>query len=174
MARRVADPRFPDRRTALLRSARLAVGESGTEGAVLVHPELATTLAEALVEDMGRAIERTTERIGTLDELVDALVEAVLGCAGAWEDGLALANAAIERVDAFDAWSRLMTPWVAAIERAVGDAQERGIVRDDVDAGMVALVLRDALDRMAKAAVLFGRDRYRETATVLVRGALRA
>jgi hypothetical protein len=165
---------MPDRRTALLRSARVAVGESGTEGAALVHPELATTLAEALVEDMGEAIERSTRGIATLEELVEALVDAVLECAGTWQDGLALANAAIERMGAYEAWSELMAPWVEAIERAVADAQRRGLVRDDVDAATVALVLRDALDRTAKAAIIFGRQRYRETAAMLVRGALRA
>jgi hypothetical protein len=123
---------------------------------------------------MGRAIERATREVGSLDELVDALVDAVLECAGTWQDGLALANAAIERVSAFEPWSRLMEPWVAAIERAVGDAQRRGLLRDDVDAGSVALVLRDTLDRMAKVAVLFGREHYRETASALVRSALRA
>jgi hypothetical protein len=47
-------------------------------------------------------------------------------------------------------------------------------VRADVDAQAAALVLRDALDRTAKAAILFGRDGYRETALRLVQSALRA
>jgi hypothetical protein len=169
-----ADPSLPERRRALLNAARLVMAETGHEGAALVHPELAESLAQALSEDMGRAIEQSTARVETLAELVDALVEAVIDRAIAWRDGLGLANAAIERLADFEAWSATVAPWVGAIERAVSDAQQRGVVRDDVDPAMVALVLRDTLDRMAKAAILFGRDGYRATAATLVRASLRA
>jgi hypothetical protein len=169
-----ADPSLPERRRALLNAARLVVAESGNDGAALVHPELAESLAHALSEDMGRAIEQSTAAVATLDELVDALVEAVIDRGSAWRDGLGLANAAIERLADFDAWSATVAPWVRAIERAVTDAQRRGVVRDDLDPATVALVLRDALDRMAKAAILFGRDGYRDTAATLVRASLRA
>ena len=167
-------PSLPERRDALLHAARVVLGENGPVGAAYVDPQLATALAEALAEDMGHQVEARTAAVRSVDELVEALVDAVVDRANAWRDGLPMANAAMERVQDFDAWSRIVAPWVAAIERSIAEAQQRGLVRADLDARSAALVLRDALDRTAKAAILFGRDGYRETATRLVRSALSA
>jgi hypothetical protein len=98
----------------------------------------------------------------------------VLEAAEPWRDGLTLANVAIERVGDFERWSDLLAPWLDAVEEAIVGAQERGVVRADVDPRATALVLRDALDRAAKVSILFRRDGYREATAALVRGALRA
>jgi hypothetical protein len=169
-----AGPGIFARRAALLRSARLVIGESGLYGGALAHPDLADALAAGVAEDVARLVAERAASARTLDDLVACLVGAAVDGAALWEDGLALANAGSECLSDFGAWSRLQAPWVRAIDDALVAAQARGIVRADVDAASTALVLRDTLDRTAKACILFGHEGYRETAVALIRAALRA
>jgi hypothetical protein len=166
------DPSLPERRNALVRAARRLTAESGPEVGAMLDPALATEIAAAIAEDIGLEIERRTGPTETIDELVDALLDAVLDASEPWSDGLALANVAVEGVGDFDRWSALLAPWLSAVERAIVEGQERGVVRDDVEPRATALVLRDALDRTAKVAIRFRRRDYRETTAALVRGAL--
>ena len=162
------------RREALLSSARFVVGEAGVDAGALLDPELATDLAEGLSHDVGLEITRRTRDVRTVDELVDGLLAGVTAGARAGRDGHALANVAAERQVDYGRWSRTVSPWLSAIEQAIADAQARGIVRDDIKSETVALVVRDALDRCAKAVILFGHEGYCDAAAALIRSALRA
>jgi hypothetical protein len=168
-----ARPILPERREALLQAARFVVGEAGVEAGTLMEPKLAQGLAAAMAQDVAAAVRRRTEGATTLEELVDALIESAHEGAEPWRDGLALASLGAERVTDFGAWSEIMRPWLEAIETAIGDAQALGIVRSDVDAAAVALVVRDAVDRSARASLMHGRVGYRDAAAALIRAALR-
>ena len=166
------EPSTPERRGALIQAARRLTAEAGPEAGALIDPDLAEQLAAGLADDIAAAIERKTADAATLDALVDGLVDGVLEASVPWEDGLQLANVAMERVADFDHWTGLIAPWLDAVEHALAEGQERGLVRDDVEPRATALVLRDALDRAAKVEIRFRRDGYRDATAAIVRGAL--
>jgi hypothetical protein len=168
------DPSLPGRRDALVNAARRLTAEAGPEGGALLDPDLAADLAVAMAWDIGRAIEQRTAGAASVEELVERLLDAVLEASEPWRDALQLANMAIERAGDFEQFAALCAPWLFAVERTFAAAQERGVVRGDVDPAATALVLRDALDRTAKVAIRFRRDGYREATAQLVRSALRA
>ena len=166
------DSSIPDRRAALVRAARRLTAEAGPEAGAIIDPDLASELAHGLSADIAAAIDRRTAAATTLDELVDGLVDGVLEGSAPWQEGLQLANVAIERVADFEHWTQMLAPWFGAIERAIVKGQARGVVRRDIDPRATALVLRDALDRAAKIAIRFQRDGYRGATAAIVRGAL--
>lgn len=165
-------PTTPERRDALLRGARRLTAEAGPEAGALLDPDLSAGLAAGLAEDIAAAIEVRTAGAKTLDDLVAGLVDGVLEASVPWADGLQLANVAVERVADFEHWTGLLAPWLDAVERAIADGRERGLVREDVEPRATALVLRDALDRAAKVQIRFRRNGYRDATVALVRGAL--
>ena len=166
------DPSLPERRAALVLAARRLTAEAGPDAGALLDPRLASELAAAIAADIAVEIDRRTPAAGTLDALVESLLDAVLDACEPWRDALQLANMAVERVGDFERWTGLLAPWLDAVERSIAAAQSRGIVRDDVDPRAAALVLRDALDRAAKVTIRYRRDGYREATAALVRGAL--
>ena len=168
------DPPVPDRRSALITRARRLTAEAGADAGCLLDPALATDLAIGLAADVAAAIEERTANVATVDEFVEALLDAVLEASEPWRDGLALANMALERAPDFGRWEGLLGPWLKAVEDAIRAAQERGVVRGDVEPRETALVLRDALDRTVKVTLRFEHDGYRQATAALVRAALRA
>jgi hypothetical protein len=158
----------------LLRAARALAAEDGPELVVAARPELAEAVARALAADVGRAIERHALDAASLDALVVALLTATTEATRRWADVLPVANLAVERQPDFDRFAATVEPVLDALERAVAGARERGLVHADIVPADVALVLRDVLDRSAKATILFGRGAYAGTAAALVRAALRA
>ena len=167
------DPHPPARREALIHAARHLVSEAGVDAGVLLEPQLAVEIASGLAHDVAVAIGRRTAAVATVDELVDALVEAVLEGAEPWREVLTLAGTAIERTEDFETWSAMLGPWLEAVEAAIVDAQRRGIVTRDVDPTATALVLRDVLDRTARSSLRFERPDYRAATAALLRAALR-
>ena len=161
-------------REQLLQAARVLLGDAGPDGAVLMEPRLAAEIAARMAADAAANVRTYSERSDTLPAFAGALVDAVVDTTVVWADAVVLANMGVERLTAFDDFERVLHPLLEALGGAIGSAQARGVVRGDLDPATTALVLRDALDRTAKAFVLFRRESYRTTAVALVQGALRA
>ena len=164
----------PERREALLRAARALAAEAGDHGGAVVRPDLAARLVTALVDDVAAAIRERSQDVDTLEDVAAALVDGTHAGASAWREALPIANSWLEHLTDFPVWAQVVGPWLEAVEDLLGDAQDRGLVRDDVDTAATALVLRDIVDRSVKASLLFGRDQYRATTLALVRAALRS
>lgn len=169
-----ADHPVPERRQALVHAARRVIAEDGLEAAVVLHPTLVQTLATAFAEDMGATVRARTDGAASVDAVVDGLLDGVVEGARAWRDALPLANLGLERMLLFEDHAAVVEPWTEALRTAIETAQGSGVVRADVDAEPIAFLLRDVLDRTAKACVLFDRPEYRDTAATMVRSALRA
>jgi hypothetical protein len=163
----------PERREGLLRAARALAAEAGPHGGAVIRPELAERLVDALVADVAAAIVERSGDPRTLEDVAEALVDGALAGAEPWRDALPLTTAWLEHLSDFGAWSQVVAPWLEAVERLLIDAQERGLVRGDIDTAAAAFVLRDVVDRAVRASLLFGREGYRATALALVRAALR-
>ena len=129
-------------------------------------------LAHELCARMGEATDRAAETPGGLGAAVDALVGGVLACAQDNADVLREANRGVELAPDFDAWSRITAPWRTAIEAFLRRFQASGEVAGDIDVVTTAYVLRDLLDRAAKAQVLFDRRNYAAATSRLVAHAL--
>lgn len=167
-------PLSHDEREALLRAARRVIAEDGREAATVLHPALATSLAEAFARDMGAAIRGGIDDVASIGEFVEALLDTVLTAATTWRDALALINLTLERLRLFEELTEVLEPWSDALRDALAHAQDRGVVNRDLDVDTTAFVLRDVLDHTAKACVLFEQRSYREASAALVRAALRA
>jgi len=163
-----------ERRAALRRAVERLRAEAGDEGAALVDPALVRELIEELGDELAAAIDqRTATGPESVDVFVDTLIDAAVDVFAPWDDALRMVSAAMERTGDFEQWSALAGRWVGAIERAVVRAQARGLVDPRIDAALTALVLRDALERTARATVRFASPEYREATAALLRAALR-
>ena len=134
---------------------------------------LPAALAHALCVEMAAATDRAAEAT-TAREAADGLVDGVFSCARANADVLREANRGIELAPDFAAWSSITAPWREALERLL---ERHGDDRDgaeSVDVTTSAYVLRDLLDRAAKAQVLFDNHDYAAATAALVRSALGA
>ncbi len=128
-------------------------------------------LAHELCAEMGRATDRAA-RAGGPEAVADALVREVFACARANADVLREANRGIELAPDFETWSSITAPWREALERLLeGSADEHG-VGSLPERTTAAYVLRDLLDRAAKAQVLFDNQDYATATAALVRRAL--
>ena len=132
---------------------------------------LPAELAHELCVAMAAATDRAAEA-GALPAAVDALVEGVLECASANADVLREANRGIELAPDFATWSEITAPWREALERFIGRFADGGGDQADLDTTTTAYVLRDLLDRAAKAHVFFGEHDYGAATAALVRRAL--
>ncbi len=128
-------------------------------------------LAHELCGEMGAATDRATER-ETLAAAVAALVEEVFATAHAHADVLREANRGIELATNYEDWARITEPWRTAIERFLQRFQASGELSPDVDVVTTAFVLRDLLDRAAKAQVVFDHHDYASATALLVGRAL--
>ena len=165
---------FRERRAALLTAARRLSAEAGADGAPLVAPALAREIVTAVSADLSEAIAARTARAAeTLEELVDTLIDAVLEACRPWGDAIMLMGSTLERMTDFEAWLRIVGSWVGAVETAIAGAQQRGLVGEDIDPALTALVLRDALDRTARSAIRFEFSAARATTGALMCAALR-
>ncbi len=130
-------------------------------------------LAEQLATALGEATERAAQSSDALEAVVDALVEETWRAAADFRDVLIIANRGFE-LATWDEFVQLTAPWREPLERLLRRFQSSGAVSSSLDPEMTAFVLRDVLDRTAKACVVFGQDAYREASAALVRAALRA
>ncbi len=129
-------------------------------------------LAEQVHVALGGATERATAEPTTLEDGVEALVEATFDVAEAYKDVLPIANRGVELASEWSEWCAITTAWREALEDFLRRFQAAGLVEATLDVPTTANVLRDLLDRAIKARVLFGQQEYALATATLVRRAL--
>jgi AcrR family transcriptional regulator len=132
---------------------------------------LPAALAEVMCRAQGEATDRAAEA-GGFDAAVEALVDGTYATAEEFRDVLLIANRGVELCSTFEEWYGLVRHWSERIEAFLVGFQASGEVRDDIDVKTVSLVLRDLLDRSAKAQVVFNHLDYATATTKLIRRAL--
>jgi AcrR family transcriptional regulator len=182
-----------DRRTALLGAARTCFAERGYEqtsvarivsaagvaqGTFYLYFPAKEALPGALARQLSEELERRTDQLAahaeTLEDALTAAVRATYDAFAANRDVITIANRGIELAPDFDAWLEMTAPHRAALERIVHRFVEADAVDPALDVEQTAFVLRDLLDRAAKAVVVFGREDYGQATTELLLRALGA
>jgi len=180
------------RREQILAAAREVLAEHGYErttvsqiaqraqvaqGTFYLYFPSKEALPGALASELCGAMAAATDAAAakdTLDAAVDALVEGVLRTAHEQRDVLREANRGVELAPDFETWSRITEPWRTALEDVLRRFQATGAVPADVEVVTTAYVLRDLLDRAAKAQVIFDHHDYATATAKLVGRALTA
>ena len=183
-------PRQADRRTELLSAARSVFARKGYEGATvseivgragvaqgtfyLYFPgkdALAGAFAETLGVRFAQVADEKTSRSRSFDAAVIKLFEASYEVADEFRDVFLIANRGLELVDDLDEWMNLTAPARDWLERFVKTWQKLGAIDARARPQVTARVMRDALDRAAKAYVVFGDRNYgRDVAEMFRRG----
>src|SRR3954447_25208853 len=179
-----------DRRTQLLDSARAVFGKKGYEDATvseivsragvaqgtfyLYFPgkeALAGAFAEILSERLAVVAGEKTARCRSFDTALVRLFEAAYQVAEEHRDVFLIANRGLELLDDLDEWMTRTVPAREWLEGFIREWQADGAIDPRVRPAVSARVLRDALDRAAKAYILFGDRNYgRDLAEMLRRG----
>lgn len=182
--------RGPDRRTQLLEAARAVFSKKGYEDATvseivtragvaqgtfyLYFPgkeALAGAFAETLSERFAASALDKTARCRTFETALARVFEASYQVAAEHRDVFLIANRGLELIDDLDEWMNRTAPAREFLEQFIRDWQKNGFVDARIRAAVSARVLRDALDRAAKAYILFGDRNYgRDLAEMLRRG----
>jgi AcrR family transcriptional regulator len=183
-------PKRLDRRTQLLDSARAVFAKKGYEDATvseivsragvaqgtfyLYFPgkeSLAGAFAEQLSERFAEVAAEKTARSRSFETALMRVLEAAYVVANEQRDIFLVANRGLELVDDLDEWMNRTAPAREWLETFIGDWQTQGAIDPRVRPPVTARVLRDTLDRAAKAFVLFGDRNYgRDLAELLRRG----
>lgn len=182
-----------DRRAQLLEAARGVFSNKGYEAATvseivgragvaqgtfyLYFPgkeALAGAFAETISEQLARTAAERTARCRTFDSALARVFEAAYETADAHRDVFLIANRGLELLDDLDEWMRRTAPAREWLEGFVRYWQAQGAIETRLRPQVTARVLRDALDRAAKAYVLFGDRNYGRDLAELLRGGLAA
>jgi AcrR family transcriptional regulator len=179
-----------DRRTQLLNAARSVFAKKGYDDATvseivgragvaqgtfyLYFPgkeSLAGAFAEALSERFAEVATERTARCRSFDTALIRVFEAAYLVADEHRDIFMVANRGLELVDDLDEWMNRTAPARQWLEGFVADWQRQGVVDNRIRPAVTARILRDALDRAAKAFIMFGDRNYgRDLAELLRRG----
>jgi AcrR family transcriptional regulator len=179
-----------DRRTQLLTAARSVFAKKGYDEATvseivtragvaqgtfyLYFPgkeSLAGAFAEIVSERFAEVAAEKTARSRSFDSALVRVFEAAYVVADEHRDIFLVANRGLELVDDFDEWMNRTAPAREWLESFIKEWQEHGVIDARVRPAVTARVLRDALDRAAKAFILFGDRNYgRDLAELLRRG----
>jgi AcrR family transcriptional regulator len=179
-----------DRRTQLLHAARSVFAKKGYEDATvseivrragvaqgtfyLYFPgkeSLAGAFAELLSERFAELAHEKTARSRTFDTALARVFEASYQMADEHRDIFLIANRGLELVENLDDWMNRTAPARDWLEAFVRYWQGEGAIDARIRPATIARVLRDALDRAAKAFILFGDRNYgRDLAELLRRG----
>jgi AcrR family transcriptional regulator len=185
-----ARARSIDRRTQLLYAARTVFAKKGYEEATvseivsragvaqgtfyLYFPgkeSLAGAFAELLSERFANLAAEKTARSRSFESALVRTFEASYQVADEHRDIFLIANRGLELVDDLDEWMNRTAPARDWLEGFVRYWQAEGAVDARVRPPIIARVLRDSLDRAAKAFILFGDRNYgRDLAELLRRG----
>jgi len=182
----------PGRRDQLLQAAREVLAQNGYERTTvssiatranvaqgtfyLYFPSkeaLPGALAEQLSSAMG-AVADAAAANGSFATGVEQLVQESFDTAEDFADVLLIANRGIELCEDFPSWLQITAAWREGIERFLVHFQKRGDVSQAIDLTTTTYLVRDLLDRAAKARVLFRQAGYAEATVKLLRGALAA
>jgi AcrR family transcriptional regulator len=179
-----------DRRTQLLHAARTVFAKKGYEDATvseivgragvaqgtfyLYFPgkeSLAGAFAEVLSERFAELAHEKTARSRSFDTALVRVFEASYQVADEHRDIFLIANRGLELVENLDDWMNRTAPARDWLEGFVRYWQAEGAIDARIRPATIARVLRDALDRAAKAFILFGDRNYgRDLAELLRRG----
>jgi AcrR family transcriptional regulator len=179
-----------DRRTQLLTAARSVFARKGYDDATvseivgragvaqgtfyLYFPgkeSLAGAFAELLSERFAQVAAEKSARSRSFDTALVRVLEAAYVVADEHRDIFLVANRGLELVDDLDEWMNRTAPAREWLERFIKEWQAQGAVDPRVRPAVTARVLRDTLDRAAKAFILFGDRNYgRDLAELLRRG----
>jgi AcrR family transcriptional regulator len=183
-------PKRLDRRTQLLTAARAVFGKKGYDEATvseivtragvaqgtfyLYFPgkqSLAGAFAELVSERFAEVAAEKTSRSRSFDSALVRIFEAAYVVADEHRDIFLVANRGLELVDDLDEWMNRTAPAREWLEGFIKEWQAQGVIDGRVRPAVTARVLRDALDRAAKAFILFGDRNYgRVLAELLRRG----
>src|SRR3954470_14024206 len=179
-----------DRRTQLLTAARAVFAKKGYDEATISEivsragvaqgtfylyfpgkESLAGAFAELISERFAVLAAEKTARSRSLESALVRLFEAAYQMADEHRDIFLIANRGLELVDDLDEWMNRTAPAREWLEQFVRHWQAEGVVDQRIRPATTARVLRDALDRAAKAFILFGDRNYgRDLAELLRRG----
>jgi AcrR family transcriptional regulator len=179
-----------DRRTQLLFSARAVFAKKGYDDATvseivrragvaqgtfyLYFPgkeALAGAFAELMSERFAEIATEKTARARSFDSALARLFESAYLAADEHRDIFMVVNRGLELVDDLDEWLNRTAPAREWLEGFVRQWQVHGVVDGRIRPAVTARVLRDSLDRAAKAFILFGDRNYgRDLAELLRRG----
>ena len=182
--------RGADRRTQLLSAARSVFAKKGYEEATvseivgragvaqgtfyLYFPgkeALAGAFAETLSERLAELAAEKTSRCRSFDTALTRLFEASYEVADEHKDVFLIANRGLELLDDLDEWLYRTAPARDWLEGFIREWQRQGAIDAKIRPAVSARVLRDALDRAAKAYLLFGDRNYgRDLVELLRRG----
>lgn len=184
MARRV------DRRTQLLTAARSVFARKGYDDSTVAEivgragvaqgtfylyfpgkESLAGAFAELVSERFAEVAAEKTARSRSFDAALVRVFESAYAVADEHRDIFLVANRGLELVDDLDEWMNRTAPARDWLEGFVREWQQQGAIDARVRPAVTARVLRDSLDRAAKAFILFGDRHYgRDLAELLRRG----
>jgi AcrR family transcriptional regulator len=180
----------PGRREQLLTAAREVLAQNGYErttvssiatkasvaqGTFYLYFPSKEALPGALAEQVCAAMgEVATEaaNASSFDEGVEALVYGSFQAADAFSDVLLIANRGIELCEDWAGFLQVTAAWRDGIEQFLRRFQASGDVSRSLDPTTTAYLVRDLLDRAAKARVLFNQPSYAEATVTLLRRAL--
>ena len=180
----------PDRRTQLLLAARAVFSKKGYDEATISEivnragvaqgtfylyfpgkEALAGAFAEIVSERFAALADEKTHRSRSFDGALVRLFEASYEVADEHRDIFLVANRGLELVDDVDEWTVRTAPARDWLESFLKNWQQQGAIDQRIRPAVSARVLRDSLDRAAKAYILFGDRNYgRDLAELLRRG----
>src|SRR4051812_10042977 len=180
-----------DRRTQLLTAARSVFAKKGYDEATVAEivgragvaqgtfylyfpgkESLAGAFAELVSERFAEVATEKTARSRSFDSALVRIFEAAYVVADEHRDIFLVANRGLELVDDYDEWMNRTAPAREWLEGFLAEWQKHGVIDGRVRPAVTARVLRDALDRAAKAFILFGDRNYGRDLAELVRRGL--
>ena len=130
-------------------------------------------LAEQMCAAMGE-VAQSAARAGSFEEGCQQLVYGSFQVADSFSDVLLIANRGIELCEDWAGWLQVTAAWREGIEHFLRRFQQSGDVTSSLDVTTTTYLVRDLLDRGAKARVLFNQPGYAEATVNLLRRALAA
>jgi AcrR family transcriptional regulator len=180
----------PGRREQLLTAARQVLAQHGYERTTvssiatkasvaqgtfyLYFPSkeaLPGAIAEQLCLAMGE-VATDAASDSTFDAAVESLVFGSFEVADSFSDVLLIANRGIELCEDWAGWLQVTASWRDGIEQFLTRFQRSGDVDGSLDVTTTTYLVRDLLDRAAKARVLFNQTGYADATVKLLRRAL--
>jgi AcrR family transcriptional regulator len=168
-----------DRRSELLSAARAVFAVKGYESATVAEivkragvaqgtfylyfpgkEALAGAFAEIAAERFVEVAAERTARARSFDSALVRLFGAAYAAAEDHRDIFLVANRGLELVEDMDEWLSRTAPAREWLEDFVDSWQKAGAIDRGVRPAVTARVLRDALDRAAKAYIVFGDRNY--------------
>jgi AcrR family transcriptional regulator len=179
-----------DRRTQLLLAARHVFSRKGYDEATVAEivnragvaqgtfylyfpgkEALAGAFAELVSERLAELAAEKTARCRSFDTALARLFDAAYETAEEHRDIFLIANRGTELLGDLDEWMNRTHSARVWLERFIRDWQAEGAVDARIRPAVTARVLRDSLDRAAKAYILFGDRNYgRDLGELLRRG----